>query len=349
MKKLNSTEIAKLAGVSRSTVSRVVNGYSNVPDETRAHVMKVINENEYYPLISGQLMAGKKTGTLGFFWVASGKIANDIQASAFFVHITESAAELGYLVLTCIVKNLSDSENIDWVKRVFMQERIDAGIFVGVSNNEPLVEELISKGKIVGIFDHFHPERNEPNRISVNFETDTGKKAIDYLYSLGHRKIAIIDGNMNRFISMKRHESFLAGMLAHNLEIRAEWMCYADVTESGGYRAAKAMLSRCDELPTAICANNDATAFGAYTALGEAGISIPGQVSVIGIDGHGKCELVSPALTTFAFNHREIFYSLVKRTIAAVEQKPDNPTTEFLPSTLVERASCLRVIDNGNT
>ena len=69
MKRINSNDIAKLAGVSRSTVSRVVNGYSNVPEETRKKVMKVIKEHHYYPLLSGQLLTGKGTKTLGLFWM----------------------------------------------------------------------------------------------------------------------------------------------------------------------------------------------------------------------------------------------------------------------------------------
>lgn len=345
-KKPNSAEIARLAGVSRSTVSRVVNGYSNVPDETRERVMKIINENEYYPLLSGQLLAGKRTGTLGFFWVSSGTIANDIQCSAFFVHVTEIAAELGYLVLTCIVKNLKDEENISWVKRIFMQGRVDAGIFIGVNNNEPVIEELISRGKIVGIFDHYHPDRNEPNRISVNFEVNTGEKVIDYVCGLGHRKIAVIDGNMNRFCSVKRHEGFIKGLQAHNIEIRREWMYYGDVTEAGGYKAAKELLSGCSEYPTVICANNDAAAFGVYKALEEANITIPGQISVIGIDGHEGAKLLNPKLTSFAFDFEKIFFSLVSRTIAAVEQKEDVPATEFFPGRLIERESCRKLDDD---
>lgn len=344
VKKQTAAEIAQLAGVSRSTVSRVINGYSNVPEETRERVMKVINENGYVPLLSGQLLVGKKTGTLGFFWVSSGgTIANDLQCSAFFVHVTEIAASLGYVVLTCIVKNLRDEENINWIKRIFMQGRVDAGIFIGVNNNEPVIEDLIEKGKIVGIFDHNHADRDNPNRLSVNFEMDTGERTIDYLYSLGHRKIAVIDGNMNRFSSVKRHEGYIRGFQKHNLEIRHQWMYYGDVTEDGGYRAAKELLAACQELPTAICANNDSAAFGIYRALEEAGISIPGDISVIGIDGHEGGKLVQPRLTTFAFNFERLFYSLVSRTIATVEGRDNVPHTEFFASQLVERESCRRI------
>lgn len=343
-KKLNSTEIAGLAGVSRSTVSRVVNGYRNVPEETRKRVMKVINEHEYYPMLSGQLLAGKKTGTLGFFWISSGTIANDIQCSAFFVHVTEIAAEFGYLVLTCIVKNLEDEENISWIKRIFLQGRVDAGIFIGVNNKEPLIEELIARGKIVGVFDHYHPDKNETNRLSVNFEVNTGEKVIDYVYGLGHRKIAVIDGDMNRYASVRRHDSFIKGLQSHNIDIRREWMVYGDVTEKGGYVAGKELLEGCrGDYPTVICANNDSTAFGVYKALSEANIRIPGQISLIGIDGHEGAKLMRPQLTSFAFDFRQIFFSLVSRTIAVVEGKVAVPSTEFFPSRLMERESCRRI------
>ncbi|MDR1913160.1 MAG: LacI family transcriptional regulator [Clostridiales bacterium] len=344
MKKLNSTEIAKLAGVSRSTVSRVVNGYANVPAETREKVMKVINENEYYPLLCGQLLAGKNTGTLGFFWISNAPIASDFLSSTFFIHVIESAAAYNYLILTSILKNLTDEENINWVKRIFFQERIDAGIFVGTNNNEPLIDELIARGKIVSLFDYYHPEITAPNLITANFETDTGGKVIDYLCGLGHKKIAVIDGNMNHYSSLKRHESYIAAMQRHKLEIRGEWMRYADIVESSGYSACKEMIAQCKKLPTAICANNDSAAFGVYTALEEANISIPDKISVIGIDGHPRSKFQKPPLTTFTFDFNQLFGSLVGRTIAAVEKQNDIISNEFFPGSLVERCSCSRIV-----
>jgi len=344
MQRLNSNEIARLAGVSRSTVSRVVNGYRNVPLQTREKVMKVINDNGYYPLLSGQLLAGKKTGTLGFFWISNTAVANDMLCSEYFARVTESAAELGYLVLTCIVKNLSDQENVELIKRVFMQGRVDAGIFIGAKNNEPLIEELIAKDKIIGVFDHFHPDRGEQNRISVNYEIETGVKIIDYLYELGHRKIGIIDGDMSRYCMLKRHEGFLTSMQQHDIEMRGEWMFYADIFNDcdAGYSAAKSLL-KSNEWPSVICAGNDSIAFGIYRALEEDGISIPEQISVIGIDGHGLGEFCSPPLTTFAYDYKKMFSSLVRRTIAAVEQETDYQTTEFISGKLIERGSCRRL------
>jgi len=347
MKKITSAEIARLAGVSRSTVSRVVNGYDNVPEETKQRVMKVIQEHEYYPILSGQMLAGKNTGTLGFFWVSETPIANDIQCNAFVTYVMEAAASFGYLILTCFVKNLSDESNAQWVKRIFFQERIDAGVFIGVRNNEPLIEELVAKGKIVGLFNHFMPDRHEPNRISVNLEIDTGEKVIEYLYGMGHRKIAVIFGNNDYYALRMRRESFIRGMLQHGIEIRPEWVHTVGLGIHDSYYSTKKLLENCrdGDYPTVICANNDAGAFDVYNALQEENIAIPDQISVIGIDGHDGGMLISPQLTTFAFDFQKLSYSLVERTIKIIGQQNGVPLTEFIPSKLIERGSCRRIAD----
>jgi len=342
--RLTSSEIAKLAGVSRSTVSRVINGYDNVPKATHDKVMQVIRKNNYHPQLSGQLLVGKKTGTLGFFWVkgTSNRIAMDELSSSYMVSVTELAAKMGYLMLTCVLENLREPQNIDWVNKIFMQGRIDAGIFIGVDNDEPLIESLITGGNIVGIFDHFHDNRTEHNRISVNYEEETGGKIIDYLYGLGHREIALILGNMNRYSSVKRRDSFLSAMKRNGIEIRQDWLRAGGLDETAGYQAAIKLLAKCKgKLPTAICANNDATAFGVYKALEEANINVPQEISVTGIDGHIR--KLDPGLTTYAFDYQEVFTSLVSRTIAAVMGEENNPTTEFIRGKLVTRNSCKKI------
>lgn len=345
MEKMNSLTIAKLAGVSRSTVSRVINGYSNVPDETRERVMKVIKENHYYPIFSGQLLAGKKSETIGFFWITDVDIADDFLISSYMVHVIEAAAHLGYLVLTCIVPNLTDKKNTNWIRKIFMEQRIDAGVFINVDNYEPLIEELIAAGKIVGIFDHFQYGKNERERISVNFESDTGEKVIDYVVSKGHRKIAIIDGSFKRFSSLRRHEGYIRGMQKHNIPIHQEWINYTGIEASGGYDATMRILAASKNgLPTVICANNDNTAFGVYRALEDSGISIPGQISVIGVDGHPKGAIVSPPLTTVQFNFKEMFRSLVARTIAAIDENNQVQQVEEIPGQLLERESCRTIL-----
>lgn len=356
MKKLNSTDIAKLAGVSRSTVSRVVNGYSNVPEETREKVMKVIEENSYYPMLSGQLLSGKKTRTIGLFWIHHTKdengenykndysIASDSLSSSYFMYVVEAASKHGYLVLSCIVNNLTDKENTDWIKSIFMQERVDAGIFIGVKNNEPILDELTELGKVIGVFDQLPDKPLEPGRVVVNFETNTGEKCIDYLYDNGHRKIAVIDGDMRKYASLKRHQSYLNGLLKHNLEIRNRWMCYGGITFESGYKAALKLLQNCNgSYPTAICANNDGVALGTYKAINDFDKSLLDKISIIGIDGHPSGRLTNPTLATFAFNFKDFFISLVDRTIAVLEGDEGVEHNEFIESQFIEGTSCFTI------
>lgn len=344
MKKITSNDIAKLAGVSRSTVSRVINGYSNVPPETRDAVMKVIKENHYYPLLSGQLLTGKQSMTIGFFWASNGTIAISPLASSFFVNIIEAAASKGYLVLTCILNNFSDKENVNYVRKIFMEGRIDAGIVVGADNNEPLIDELVEIGKIVGLFDYYHEGESIPNRITVNFERTSGERAIDYLYHLGHRKIGIIDGNMRRVSSAQRHESYLRGMIKYNLPIENKWLCYGGITEESGYVSAKALLENSrGDYPTAICATNDAVAFGVYKACKELGLRIPEDISIVGNDGDINGEHSDPPLTTVSFDFKTMFDSLVTRVIDTINKSENIETDVFIPGTFTERKSCRRL------
>lgn len=347
MKKINSNDIARLAGVSRSTVSRVINGYANVPEETRKKVMKVIKEHHYYPQLSGQLLSGMNTKTIGLFWFVwrgDSTIANDPLSSSYFMHIIDAATKRGYLVLSCVLDNLKDKQTVNYVRKIFMEGRIDAGVFVGADNNEPLVDELIAADKIVGLFDYYHEGEAIPNKLSVNFDSASAEQTVDYLYSLGHRKIAVIDGDFTRRSCVERHEGYLRGLMKHNLPIKNKWMAYGGIYQPGGYEAAKTMLSACmDDLPTAICANNDPVAFGVYKACAELGLRIPEDISVVGNDGHPRGKELTPRLTTFAFDFREMFASLVDRVIDTIEEKENVPHTEFIPSVLVERESCRRI------
>ena len=340
MKNINSNDIARLAGVSRSTVSRVINGYANVPDETREKVMKVIRENHYYPHISGRLLTGMNTQTLGLFWCGSYSIAPDPLTSGFFLHIVDAAARRGYLVLSCILDDLQ-GENAEKIRRIFLEGRIDAGIFVGASNQEPLVDELTSLGKIVGMLDYYHENESAPNCLSVCFERDSGEKAVDYLHSLGHRKIAVLDGDLTHLSCAHRHKSVRRGIEKHGLTLPEKWQACGGLQQDTGCRAAREMLSACmDALPTVICAHNDTVAFGVYQACVELGLRIPEDISVIGMDGHPNARYAAPPLTTFSFDFGEMFASLVNRVIDTVEGKEDVPACEFFSSRFVERASC---------
>lgn len=344
VKKLGSKDIAKLAGVSRSTVSRVINNYPNVPDSTRQSVMKVIRENHYFPQVSGQLLSGMPSRTIGLFWLSKSAIAKDSLSSQYFVSIVDAAAARGYLVLSCIEESLSDAKSADNIRKIFMSGRIDAGIFIGAENGEPLVEELVALGRIVGLFDYFLAASPSANRLTVNFERNSGARAIDFLCDMGHRDIAVIYGDLKRFSSANRHESCLQAMRKRGLEIRRELITDGGITVKSGYEAAIKMLKACGgRYPTAVYANNDAVAFGVYRAAEELGLRVPEDISVIGSDGHSHGEDTKPPLTTIGFDFDKMFVSLVNRVVDTVEKRETYIVDEFFWGNLINRESVKRL------
>lgn len=341
---INSTEVARLAGVSRSTVSRVINNYSNVPSKTRDKVLTAIKELNYFPNASAQMLAGKKSRTIGLFMVSSGEIAVDVLTNMMIVSVIESASDLDYYVLTFIIRNTEDEAMINNVREVFYQRRIDGGIFIGTKHDEPFVEELIAQGFIIGVFDQEHTEKAVPNRVVANFNNDSGmKQAIAYLLGLGHRQIGLINGDRSRLSGIKKYEGFYEAMKQQGLAINPSWILDGDFTEQAGYEAMKRLLQGTEPLPTALIAANDSVAFGAIRALREQGLNVPEHMSIIGFDDHVLSEKHNPPLTTVRVDFKQLFKELMQMVIKQIEEQSDTIREIKYDCTLVIRESCRRL------
>lgn len=340
---INSIEVARLAGVSRSTVSRVVNNYPNVPPETKEKVMKAIKELNYFPNVSAQMLAGKKSRTIGLFMVSSGEVSVDVLTNMMIVSVIENASDYDYYVLTYIIRDSTDIDIINNVKEIFYQRRIDGGIFIGTEHYEPFVEELIQEGFIIGVFDQEHPKHTTGNRIVANFNNESGmKQAIAYLVGLGHREIGAINGNVKRLSGERKYEGFLQAMELNSLPINPSWVVAADFTEEAGYNAAKQFLESEEPLPSALVAANDSIAFGAIRAFRERNIHVPADISVIGFDDHVLSEKHSPPLTTVKVDFKRLFKDLMSVLIAKIEKPTDDIRQVSVDCSLIIRDSCLR-------
>lgn len=340
-KEINSHEIARLAGVSRSTVSRVINNYSNVPAATREKVMKVIQQYNYFPELSGQLLAGKSTRTIGLFMIGAGQVSGDMISNYLLANVVETASSLGYYVLTQIIRDSRDPEAVRSVKESFFQRRIDGGIFIGAANHEPMIEELIAEGFAIGLVDHHLPGKQEPNRIVYNFDNASGiDQAIEYLASLNHRHIGIIKGDMKRHSGPDKLNSFLHAMEKRGLAVRPEWILEGDFDQQAGYVAMTRLLDGRGEWPTAIFAANDSVAFGAADALHGRGMRIPDDISLIGFDDHSLSARFHPPLTTVRVDFSKVMGGLTNALIAYIEHGGDTIRQATVETELVVRESC---------
>jgi len=299
---MNSIEIAKLAGVSRSTVSRVINNYTNVPEETKLKVLEVIKKYNYVPDASARSLAGKNNKIIGLIIIdtkteSSGHI---VSSSSYFSQFTslviDNAKKFGYNVLVSMVSNDRDFQD---VKAIFYNKTIAGGIFIGGNDSDKNIIELIEQGFKIAVVGQ-DPQRNTDvfkKAILVNVDDFTGAYEITkYLLSLGHRNIGHITGDLQQLSGIKRLEGFKKALEEANIEIKDKYIEKGNYTEFSGLSAARKLLK--NNGITAIFAANDNMAIGSIHAAEELNLDVPGRLTIAGFDDIELSRYIRPALTT---------------------------------------------------
>ena len=344
---MNSIEIAKIAGVSRSTVSRVVNNYGNVPPETRDKVLKVIKEYNYIPHASAQMLAGKKNKIIGLFIIDTKTVENDNQiiTSSYFSPFTsaviDTANKLHYNVLISVINKSRDFKN---VREMLGNKTIFAGIFIGGKNDDPEIIDLIQKGYKLAVIEQEIKGGDDPfNKcIVVNGDSFDGSyKATKYLIGLGHSQIAHICGEMVQYSAILRLEGYKKALNDSGIEIKNNLIVKGNYTEESGYKAAKKLLAK--EKPTAIFVANDSMAIGAMRAINEMGLKIPEDISIVGFDDIELARYLQPALTTVRMSLFQMAFIATNDLIKTNEEGVEFTASYKIPVELVERGSCRRI------
>lgn len=343
---MNSNDIAKIAGVSRSTVSRVINNYPNVPEETREKVLKVIKKYDYVPHASARMLAGYKNRIIGLFIIdiveRKDGIKNRITKSPYYLEFTssviEAASEKGYRVLVHIIHNASRYEEI---KICFYDKTISGGIFIGENNGDSVIKKIIKEGYKVALIDQDVRLYNDNSKcIIVNSDNYNGAyNATKHLISLNHTKIAHITGDLEKFSSIERVKGYKKALQDSNIPINNQFIINSEFIEMGGYRAAKKIFSR-DNKPTAIFASNDKIAIGAIKAIKELGLKVPEDVSIIGFDNIEESKYLDPPLTTIQMELAEMAELATNRIINSIENYMNVSEYYNIPVTLVSRSTC---------
>lgn len=349
---MNSNEIAKLVGVSRSTVSRVINNYPDIPPATREKVLKAIKENNYYPNSSARRLVGKKNSTLGIFVVDikdDEKPHHVIQKnedllygnsyfSPYINAFIDYANKTHYYVLVSTVYN---SEELWKIQSSFYEKRIDGGVIIGCNENDfTRILEFMKKDFILAAVDINVSEQNKDKSIYINLNNYDGAfEATKYLIELGHRNIGIITGDLNKLSGEIRFDSFKQALLSGGILLNEDYIAYGDFTENSGYNGMKKLLVS-ENKPTAVFACNDTMALGAYKAIIESGLSIPEDISVIGFDNSQISQYMSPPLTSVNVSLPEAAKCSVDLLIRAIEKEELTPEIKIVNTNIIKRGSC---------
>ncbi|WP_195572417.1 LacI family DNA-binding transcriptional regulator [Paenibacillus sp. 1001270B_150601_E10] len=344
---MRSEDIAKLAGVSRSTVSRVINNYPNVPEETKAKVLKVIEEYHYEPNSFARALAGKRTDTIGLFAISlSGKEqGNRIYQNNYFAPFVEAVVDTanakGFYVL---IHTVYSREDFQKVKQAFLQKRIDGGILVGIQKDIEIVRELVQLNAPLVIIDYditeIIAERLDKGHLAVinSKDYDGTVEAMEYLIGLGHRDIGMLCGERNTYSGKERYTAYVDTMNKHGLPINDSYVLEGHFSKECA-AAEMNKLIESGERPTAMFAANDDMALSAIEVLHEHGISVPDEMAIIGFDDIDLASRTVPKLSSVKLPLYDMSKAAVQKIINMVGTTDLSFSTLSLPAELMIRDS----------
>lgn len=284
-------DVALRAGVSVTTVSHVVNGTRHVSDEVRRRVERVMDDLGYRPNV---LARGLRRGEATLLGLVVPDATNPYFAEIARA-VADACADEGYAVIVCNSDGRRDREKR--AVEVLASNRV-GGIFlvnVGVTERDAALFEGLDIPLVM-------LDREIPGIAVDSIQIDNahgGCQATEHLLALGHRRIACIAGPSQVSPSADRVTGYRQALEASGIAFDPGLVLRGDFTPPSGYTCARQLMVR-EERPTAIFACNDLMAFGAITALAEAGVSVPGDISVVGFDDIPLAAYFNPPLTTVA-------------------------------------------------
>ncbi|AUV02086.1 LacI family DNA-binding transcriptional regulator [Phytobacter ursingii] len=303
-------KIARLAGVSVATVSRVLNNSESVKAKNRERVLKAIAESNYQPnLLARQLRTARSSMIL----VLVSNIANPFCAEVV-KGIEEEAEKNGFRILLC--NTGSDMERSRSALNLLSGKIVDGIITMDASSRLPELATLIGSAPWVQCAEY--ADDGDVSCVGIN-DVDAAQCVIDQLLAHGCQRIALINHDLSYKYARSREEGYRAGLKAHQRDYTV--VEYAsDLSFSAGKAAMQALL-RNTERPDAVFAVSDTLAAGAVLAIHEAGLKMPQDIAVVGFDGTELAEMVTPPLTTVYQPSKEIG----RQAVGLLLNKIDNP------------------------
>ncbi len=323
-------QIAEVAGVSVPTVSKVLNGRTDVARPTRERVERVIEEYGFVRNRAARALRKGRTGLVDF-------ILPQLD-DEYFLPILEGVAQVlreaeARLVLTAT--NYQSEQEVRWIDTV--TDHSTDGILV-VLPSEEAIERLERSGLLFVLIHNQGDQLSTAPSVRIT-SWEGGFVATSYLIKRGHRRIAYIGRNAPARDAIERLAGYRAALDTANLPIDPQLQCDGDFIEGDGYAATKTLLEL-PEPPTAIFAGNDRQAAGVYQALHERGLMIPDAMSVIGFDDLPYTAMMNPPLTTVHAPRLELGRTAATMLLHLINEEPLEMTRVVLPTHFVERQSC---------
>lgn len=330
-------DIARKLGVSATAVSKALNDRDDISDKLKKEVQKAVEELDYSTNTIAQRLVKRKSNTIGTFILSrEDAFNNEYNFGPLFISgILDEANNNGYDIL--LFSTNSDLLNKKSYIKLCKERQVEGAIFTGLRLDDPHLEEIQNASFPISIIDTYLTGENVTY---VSTDNEKGiEMALDYLWKLGHRRIAIVNGHQYAQVSQIRLKKYKNYMRKKGF-FDSDLIFTGDFSINSGYKCGLE-ITETKKLPTAIFVISDVMAFGVMKALKEKNYRLPEDISIIGFDNVTMSNFVTPRLTTIGQNSFKMGCEAVKLILDKLENKKVNP--RILEPQLIIRDSCTKI------
>ncbi|WP_415334934.1 LacI family DNA-binding transcriptional regulator [Clostridium perfringens] len=337
---MNIRDIARLAGVGVSTVSRVINDHPDVKDETREKILKIIKESNYIPNNSARILKKNNTNNIG---VLVKGVFNPFFAEMINI-IGNRINEAGYTMILQ-QNDYATEDDVDNLIAFVKEKRLQGIICLGgnfLNINDESFQFLDIPVVLTSVNTLSKESKNKFSSIGID-NVLAAKASIQYLIDKGHRNIGILLGEKNDVgISGLRLEGYKKALEENNIPYSEENVFIGDYDYSGAYRVTKEIINNRKDI-TAIFSISDIMAVGAAKSVIDQGLQVGEDISIMGFDGMDISKYYNPGITTVKQPKKNMANNSIDLLLALLAKKEDHKHIIF-ETKIIERESCKEVI-----
>lgn len=344
-RRVTSLEVARRAGVSRTTVSFVLNGVQagKVSEETRNRVLQAARELGYVPDAAARTLVSGKTGTIGLVVSRAEHISVDAFIPQTLQSLTSVCMRHGYRLL---IETAEDGQTTYDYDQLVSAKRIDGLVVLNPNPNDDRLRRLIERQyplALIGTYPH-------PDVAAVSVDSASAMdRAATHLIGLGHERIGFIHYRKIRSLATGgRFGGYRAALERAGLGVEERWVRSGDYSADSGYEAMKSILAG-DDLPSAVMAGNDTIAIGAMAAIAECGMRIPDDIAIVGFDDIPHARFVSPPLTSVRVPAFEMAEACGEMILQLLENGSVENRKRVFQAELIVRESCGAAVTHAVT
>ncbi|MBE5957050.1 MAG: LacI family transcriptional regulator [Lachnospiraceae bacterium] len=334
-------DVARLAGVSPSTVSRTCTNHPSISKQTKAKVRKAMQELGYEPNFQASNLASRNSRTIGIILPDS---ESEVYQNSFYLEAIRGIGQFcnQKQYMNTLITGSDEKEVLQVIKTMLNSGRADGFIVLYSKRDDEVLEYLYDNGITYVLIGKATVNPNQVIYID-NDNIQAAKEATDYLIQLGHEKIAFLGTDNNSMFIQDRKNGYMMSLMDHNIPVHPEYFLEQDFLqdENDGSLDNLRNLLMSENAPTAILVSDDILAVALEKVLIELGIRVPEQLSIISFNNSLFAKLTNPPLTSVDINSYQLGIEAASQIINHIENPNLLATKIIVPHRIIERNSCL--------